>query len=154
MVLLQNLDMSVKRFDNRYTVKVNYRELSKICYWIRNNIYQPRINDWYRGMDHWISSAPSPKGSSHRRKSAAWHKFDIVWLYCSIYPKASVLLPTWSDVSFFYHLSFVVDCPEFALTVGCTVSVGGSCMLLVVGARRRLSDDSWLWGVGCRGCWL
>ena len=54
----------------------------------------------------------------------------------------------------------------FALTVGCTVSVGGSCLLLVVGGgggggRRSLSVSlsmvdvgSWLWGVGCRVCWL
>ncbi len=48
--------------------------------WVMNKLEGPG--------DHWVSSALSFIGGvhSHRRESAAWNKFDMVWLYRSPVP--------------------------------------------------------------------
>ncbi len=38
-------------------------------------------NDWSRGPTKLVQYLPY-RGSSHRCKSAAWHKFDMFWRYC------------------------------------------------------------------------
>ncbi len=47
------------------------------------NLY-PQSNEFSRGTTEWVFF--STLGSSYRRKSAAWHKFDMVWLYPLAYP--------------------------------------------------------------------
>ncbi len=44
-------------------------------------------NDWYRGTSELLQYFRLYcRGSSHRRKSAAWHRFDMVWLFRSPIP--------------------------------------------------------------------
>ncbi len=43
-------------------------------------------NELIRGPPELVQHFRLYRGSSHRRKSAAWHKFDMVWLYRSPIP--------------------------------------------------------------------
>jgi len=87
--------------------------MKQYCRWVRYRPYLPESEEIGKGPEFWrcilswvLPPSKGPclrlmidlegplswfgtfayRGSLHRRKSAAWHRFDMVWLFCSPIP--------------------------------------------------------------------